>query len=432
MNLLHSNDAPGRHAPSYYAATAPEVALRPSLTDTLRADVCVVGAGYTGLSAALRLAEAGMKVIVLDAHRAGWGASGRNGGQLGGGQRVDQADLETAYGLPRAKELWDLGEAAKNLAKDLITKHNIDADLAPGVMHTAHKARYVDDLRHEVDHMAKTYDYPLEFIDRLALSDILATDAYHAGLLDRDSAHLHPLKLALGLARAAEDAGARIFEMSEVTKVETGTQPCIHTATGRVIADHVIFACNGYLGDLAPAVAARVMPINNYILATAPLAPELATKLIANGAAVSDSKFVINYYRLSPDNRLLFGGRESYGYRFPSNIKTFVQKAMLEIYPQLVDTPIDYGWGGTLAITMNRLPHLTRVSPNMLSASGYSGHGVAMATFCGSLAADAVLGQADRFDAMASIPTTRFPGGASLRSPLLALAMAWYALRDRL
>ncbi|MGB1214366.1 MAG: NAD(P)/FAD-dependent oxidoreductase, partial [Pikeienuella sp.] len=242
----------------------------------------------------------------------------------------------------------------------------------------------------------------------------------------------HPLKYALGLAHAAEAAGATIYELSEVTAVTKGAKPHVATALGEVSANHVIFACNGYLGDIAPAVAARVMPINNYILATEPLEPALAQRLIANNAAVADSKFVINYYRLSADNRLLFGGRESYGYRFPADIKAFVRKAMLDIYPQLSETGIDYGWGGTLAITMNRLPHLTRVSPNMLSASGYSGHGVAMATFCGMLAADAVRGQADRFDAMAAIPTPRFPGGSRLRSPLLALAMAWYALRDRL
>lgn len=432
MNLLHANDTLGQHASSYYAATVPDMRQRPQLRGAARADVCVIGAGYTGLSAALRLAEAGMDVIVLDAHRVGWGASGRNGGQLGGGQRVDQIDLEAKFGLPRAKQLWELGEAAKHIVKDLIAKHRIDADLAPGVMHTAHKPQYVDDLREEVDHMAQKYDYPLEFIDRKELRDILATDAYHAAVLDRDAAHLHPLKLALGLANAAETAGARIYELSEVTTVENGSKPRIKTMTGEANADHVIFACNGYLGNLAPTIGARVMPINNYILATAPLPPEVAHSLIANGAAVADSKFVINYYRLSPENRLLFGGRESYGYRFPSDIKSFVRKAMLGIYPQLAGTPVDYGWGGTLAITMNRLPYLARVAPNMLSASGYSGHGVAMATFCGRLAADAVLGQADRFDVLASLPTPRFPGGASFRSPLLALAMAWYALRDRL
>ncbi|MGB0928076.1 MAG: NAD(P)/FAD-dependent oxidoreductase [Pikeienuella sp.] len=432
MNLLHANDALGQHAPSYYAATVPPTPLRPQLTGAHTADVCVIGAGYTGLSAALHLAEAGLNVVVLDAHRAGWGASGRNGGQLGGGQRVDQAELEAQFGQARAKALWDLGEAAKDLTKDLIAKHKIAADLTPGIMHTAHRERYIDDLRHEVDHMADIYDYPLEFIDKPALRDILDTKAYHAAVLDRDAAHLHPLKYALGLAHAAEAAGATIYELSEVTAVTKGAKPHVATALGEVSANHVIFACNGYLGDIAPAVAARVMPINNYILATEPLEPALAQRLIANNAAVADSKFVINYYRLSADNRLLFGGRESYGYRFPADIKAFVRKAMLDIYPQLSETGIDYGWGGTLAITMNRLPHLTRVSPNMLSASGYSGHGVAMATFCGMLAADAVRGQADRFDAMAAIPTPRFPGGSRLRSPLLALAMAWYALRDRL
>lgn len=432
MNLLHANDAAGRHAPSFYAATTPEAPLRPALDGARRADVCIIGGGFTGLSAALHLAQAGLDVVLLDAHRAGWGASGRNGGQLGGGQRVEQGELEASFGLPRAKELWEMGEAAKRLVKDLIATHGIDAELRPGIMHTAHKRRYVDDLRHERDHMAQTYGYSLEFIDKPALRDILDTEAYHAGLLDRDAAHLHPLKYALGLATAAERAGATIHETSEVVSVKHGDPATVRTQTGEVQADHVIFACNGYLGDLAPTVAARVMPINNYIIATEPLDPALARRLISNDAAVGDSKFVINYYRLSRDHRLLFGGQESYGYKFPSDIKSFVRSAMLAIYPQLADTRIDYGWGGTLAITMNRLPHLTRIAPNALSASGYSGHGVAMATFCGKLMADAVRGQAAEFDAMVAIPTRRFPGGASLRSPLLALAMAWYALRDRL
>lgn len=432
MNLLHANDRPGHHAPSYYAATVPDAPLRPALAGQRRADICVIGAGFTGLSAALHLASAGLNVVVLDAHRVGWGASGRNGGQLSGGQRVEPAELEARFGLDRARALWGIGEAAKQLVKDLIAAHGIDAELRPGVLHTAHKARYVDDLRAEVDHMAKTYDYPLEFIPKAELRDILDTEAYHAGVLDRDAAHLHPLKLAHGLARAAEAAGATIYEMSEVKALRPGVQPQVSTAGGQVIADHVIVACNGYLGGLVPQVAARVMPINNYIIATEPLDPDLARRLIANGAAVADSKFVINYYRMSIDNRLLFGGQESYGYRFPSDIKLFVREAMLGIYPQLAGTRIDYGWGGTLAITMKRLPYVTRTAPNILSASGYSGHGVALATMCGKLMADAVQGQAAGFDTMAAIPTSRFPGGTAFRTPLLALAMAWYALRDRL
>lgn len=432
MNLLYANDRPGIHAPSWYAATAAPAPDRPPLQGAHKVDVAIVGAGYTGLSAALHLASAGFRVAVLDAHRAGWGASGRNGGQLGTGQRVEQADLEEMVGEAHARQLWDLAEEATATAKSLIRDHAIDCDLKPGVIHTMHKARYVDDARHEVDFMAEKYGHQMQFLDRDALSQIVDSPAYHAGVIDPGGSHLHPLNYALGLARAAEAAGAVIYEQSEVTGITEGAEVTLTTSGGTVTATQVLLACNGYLGDLSPVIAGRVMPINNFIIATEPLEESLAKRVIANDMAVADSKFVVNYYRLSPDRRLLFGGRESYGYRFPSDIKSFVRKAMLAIYPYLSDTRIDYGWGGTLAITMNRLPCLRRIQPNIYSASGYSGHGVAMATLSGRLVAEAMQGQAEKFDVMASIKTPGFPGGPAFRSPLLALAMLWYTLRDRL
>lgn len=432
MNLLHANDAPGADAPSWFAATAAARADHPPLEGAARADVCVIGGGYSGLSAALHLAERGYDVALLDAHRVGWGASGRNGGQVGSGQRAGQAELERVVGEDDALKLWRLAEEAKALVKRLVSTHGIDCALKPGVIHAAHRARLGPELRADTEHLAERYGYETEYLDRDALREILDTEAYHAGTVDRGAAHLHPLNYALGLARAASAAGARIHERSEVLSVERGAKIRVKTVGGAIEADHVIFAANGYLGGLAPAVGARVMPINNFVIATEPLGEEMARRLIANDMAVSDTKFVVNYYRHSEDRRLLFGGRESYGYRFPSDIKGFVRKAMLSIYPQLEDARIDYGWGGTLAITMNRMPHFARLAPNMLSASGYSGHGVAMATLAGQLAAEATAGEAERFDLMARVPSPRFPGGAALRAPLLALAMAWYSLRDRL
>ncbi|MDG1212357.1 MAG: FAD-binding oxidoreductase [Paracoccaceae bacterium] len=432
MNLLYSNDRPGVHAPSWYAATANPSPDRPSLEGKHRADIAIVGAGYTGLSAALHLASAGYKVAVLEAHRAGWGASGRNGGQLGTGQRVEQADLEAKVGEAHARQLWDLALEATGTAKSLISQHSIDCDLKPGIIHTLHKARYLPDARHEVDFMAERYDYALDYLDKAALGEIVESPAYHGGVVDPGGSHLHPLNYALGLAQAAENAGATIYESSEVSGLTEGAEITLETANGAVTAPQVLLACNGYLGDLNANVAGRVMPINNFIVATEPLEEHLARRVIANGMAIADSKFVVNYYRLSRDNRLLFGGRESYGYRFPSDIKGFVRKAMLAIYPYLADTRIDYGWGGTLAITMNRLPYLRRLRPNLYSASGYSGHGVAMATLSGKLVAEAMQGQAEKFDVMAAIKTPGFPGGPAFRSPLLVLAMLWYTLRDRL
>lgn len=432
LNLLYANDAKGIDAPSWYAATSAPRPEFPTLEGAVSADVCIVGGGYTGLSAALHLAERGYDVALIDAHRVGWGASGRNGGQVGSGQRVGQVELEQMLGRDGALKLWALGEEAKAKVKSLIAAHEIACDLRPGVIHAAHRARFKSEFRAEVEHLSRVYGYETSYLDGPALRELIDSPAYHAAVVDPGAAHLHPLDYALGLARAATAAGARIFERSEALEIEPGARPMVRTAAGAVSVGHVLLACNGYLGGLAPEIAARVMPINNFIIATEPLSEDRARSLIGNDMAVADSKFVVNYYRLSADRRLLFGGKESYGYRFPPDIKSFVRKAMLEIYPQLADARIDYGWGGTLAITMNRMPHLARLGPNVLSASGYSGHGVAMATLAGQLAAEAIAGQAERFDLLAAVPTPRFPGGASLRSPLLALAMLWYSLRDKL
>jgi gamma-glutamylputrescine oxidase len=277
------------------------------------------------------------------------------------------------------------------------------------------------------------YGYDLiRTVDREEMRELCGSPAYHGGSLDMGAGHTHPLRLAFGMARAAVAAGARIFETSRVTNVSEGASVTVSTDAANIRASHLVWACNGYLGNTQSHVAARVMPINNYILATEPLSDDFAKSLIRDGHAVADSKFVINYFRLSDDNRMLFGGAESYGYKFPKDIVKLVSKPMLEIYPQLKDSKIDYAWGGTLGITMNRMPHFARLQGNVLSASGYSGHGVAMATLGGKMVAEAISGQAERFDLMAQVPTHRFPGGVALRWPLLVAAMLWFSLRDKL
>ncbi len=429
MNLLFANDKRGEYPPSYYAATATPLAPQPRLRESRRADVVVVGAGYTGLSAALHLARRGYEVVVLEAHRAGFGASGRNGGQVGTGQRIDQDALERMVGRADARALWDMGQDAVALVRDLIDTHAMDCAFAPGVIHADWHA---SDLRHAhayADRMRRDYGYEkLEPLDRAALQEIVKAPGYAGGVIDHGAGHVHPLAYALGLARAALAAGAVIHENTLVTRVTDGKRPKVETEEDSIEADHVILAANGYLGDLNGRVAAKVMPINNFIIATEPLDP--GTVLTRN-LAVADSRFVVNYFRQSEDGRLLFGGGESYGYRFPDIIAT-VRKPMLEVFPQLKDTRIDYAWGGTLAITRTRLPFFARPGENLLSASGYSGHGVALATLAGRVMAEAVAGQSERFDLMARLKLPAFPGGAALRSPLLVLAMTWFSLRDRL
>ncbi|MFD1342850.1 NAD(P)/FAD-dependent oxidoreductase [Litorisediminicola beolgyonensis] len=432
MDLLTANDRPGAYPESWYAATAEPLPPFPPLRGETRADVVVVGGGYTGLSAALHLAEAGLDVVLLEAQRVGFGASGRNGGQLGSGQRQDQKALESMVGRAHARRLWDLGEDAKTLVRDLIARHGIDCYLKPGVAWAASSAGDVADLQRYAEHLDRVYGYTeIESLDAEAFRALCPSPDYRGGILDMGAGHLHPLRFALGLARAARDAGVRIHEGARVHHVGRGAPAMVQTDAGRVMADHVILAANGYLGGLDRQVAARVMPINNFIVATEPLG-DRAAEVLTRDVAVADARFVVNYFRLSHDQRLLFGGGESYGYRFPKDIRALVSKPMLEVFPHLADVRLDYAWGGTLAITMKRMPYLARPAPNMLSASGYSGHGVGTAVHAGQLMAWAIQGQAEGFDALAGVPIPAFPGGAALRSPLLVLAMSWYALRDRL
>jgi len=399
------------------------------LSGEARADVCVVGAGYTGLSCALDLARAGRRVIVLEASRVGFGASGRNGGQLGSGQRLDQPSLEKRFGRERADALWQLGEDAKAHVKSLIATHAIDCQFRPGVAHVGETAQDAREIAEKVAFVTERYGYTeAEVLDAEACNALCPSPRYKGGMIDWGAGHLNPLRLVQGLARAAVGAGAVLHEGSRVTSVENGI---VRTEAGVVRAEHIVLAGNGYLGGLAPQVARHVMPINNFITATAPLGAK-ADRVLTRDVAVADSRFVVSYFRLSPDKRLLFGGGETYSYRFPKDIASFVRKQMCEIFPHLRDVPIDYAWGGTLAITMSRMPYIARLSPRMLSASGYSGHGVGTATHAGHLMARAIAGEQDGFETFSTLPATPFPGGAALRSPLLVLGMTWFALRDRL
>jgi gamma-glutamylputrescine oxidase len=432
MNLLFANDRPGTYPPSWYAATANALPPFPALDGDTTTDVCVVGGGYTGLSTALHLRQRGLSVVLIEAHRVGFGASGRNGGQVGSGQRQDQDTLESTFGADKARTLWNLAEESKALVRDLIDTHAIDCDWKPGIATACRTPAEVRETHAYAAKLADRYGYGhIDPLDRDAMRALIPSDQYCGGAIDRGAAHIHPLNFALGLAQAAAKAGVDIRERTLVTRIDAGPRPVVVTDKGRVTASHVVLAGNGYQGALDGYMAARVMPINNFIVATEPLG-DRAAEVLTQDVAAYDTRFVVNYWRLSRDKRLLFGGGETYGYRFPADIAATVRAPMLKVYPGLRDVRIDHAWGGTLAITVTRMPCFARTAPGILSASSCSGHGVALSVLAGKLIAEALTGAPERFDLMESLARPRFPGGTALRSPLLVLAMSWFALRDRI
>jgi gamma-glutamylputrescine oxidase len=425
---------PSQHTDSYYAATAIGLKDYAPLVGDISCDVCVIGGGFTGLSSALHLAERGYDVKLVEAERISWGASGRNGGQFSSGQRKGVIELEKIVGREDAKLLWELAEEAKATVKGRIANHKITCDLKPGVLHVAYKPQENAYFENYVNVLRTRYDYPhARVVSRDEVAQMLGTDIYYGGALDNGAGHLHPLNYALGLAHAADEAGAQLFENSRAKRIRgVANGSDVYLEHGKVHARYVVLACNGYLGRLEPRISGKIMPINNFILATEPLGEDKARSLIRDDVAVQDTKFVIDYYRLSADHRLLFGGGENYTSRFPADIKRFVRKYMLRVYPQLADTNIDYAWGGTLAVTINRLPTFGRLEGDVYYAQGYSGSGVALASMGGKLVAEAIAGTAERFNVFARIPQRTFPGGTLLRWPGLVLGMLYYTLRDKL
>lgn len=432
LKLVQDRSDTSDYPDSYYHATRNrEVDLRP-LDGSRRADVCIVGGGYTGLSSALHLAKRGYDVVLLEARKPGWGASGRNGGQVCSGQRKDQIELGKMVGADVARSFWDLAEAAKDTVRQLVAEHRIDCDLKPGIAHPLHKPGYTRESREYVDFLQREYDYrKIEFLEQDSMAELVGSDSYYGGSLDMGAAHLHPLNYALGLADAALAAGAKIYRDSPVSGYQEGKPNRLQTDFGVVEAEHIVLACNGYLGKLEKRVAGKIMPINNFVIATEPLGASQLKQINPRDVAIADSRFVVNYYRLSADKRMLFGGGENYSQNFPADIAAFVRKPMLQVYPQLADTRIDYAWGGTLAVTMNRMPHFGRIGNSIYHAQGYSGQGLAMASLAGRLIAEALSGEAENFDLFGKIPTRSFPGGDLLRWPGMVLGMSYYAMRDR-
>lgn len=418
---------------SYYVATANETVERAALAGDIQADVCVIGGGFTGLSAALNLVERGMSVVLLEAERIGFGASGRCGGLIGSGQRKDVLETEKMFGYQRSRLLWDFAELAKQEIRDRVVRHNIDCDLQKGQLVGVHKKSYLGWAAEYADVLAQRYAYPdTHALDADGTRAMVATETFLEGLFDPNAATIHPLNYALGLAVAAEEAGVQIYENSRVRRYTRSDPAKIKTAKGSVTASFVVLACNGYLGKLEPRVAGKIMPINNFMVATEPLGEERCSKLISGRFGVHDTRFVVNYFRLTADHRLLFGGGENYRSGFPNDIAAFVRPCMLEVFPQLQDAAIDYAWGGTLSVTVNRLPHVGRLRPNLYFGHGYSGHGITTASFAGKVIAEAIAGTAEQFDVFASLPMRTFPGGTLLRYPGMVLGMLYYGLKDRL
>ena len=415
---------------SYYAATANPWRDQPALEGEREADLVVVGGGCTGLSTALHAARAGLSVVVLEGGKVGWGASGRNGGQVIPGLRKGAVELVRLYGAERARALLDLAFEARDLVVGLIEENRIACDLRiTGHLLGAAKPRDMAWMEAEAECLATVINYPhVDLLSAARTREEVAT-AYHGGLLDRRGGHMHPLNYALGLADAALAAGAVIHERSEVTGLTRAGGVRAHTRGGAVRARHAVLAGDALLQGLCPRVNQRIMPVANYIAATAPL-PD-STALIAHDVAVSDSRFVVNYYRLSADGRLLFGGGERYSPTPPRDIAAFVRGHMEAVFPQIRGVPIDYAWGGLVSVTQTRLPHVGREG-EVLFAHGYSGLGVVLSTLAGALLVEEILGNHWRFELFAELEPPPFPGGVGLRSPLHVLGMLWYALRDRL
>jgi gamma-glutamylputrescine oxidase len=418
-------------AESYYQATANRRDSYPALAGDRSCDVVVVGGGFTGISAALELAEAGFSVVVLEAGHVGAGASGRNGGQICTGFSPGQARLETQVSKADAKRCFDIAEEAKTLIESRIARHTIDCNLTWGYLHCIPKPRQMNMLQEWRDEYEALGYGGCTVLDKQALQAKLGTTLYHGALREPRAGHFHTLNYLTGIAAAAVKAGAVIHENSSVVELNTGATPWARTAQGKVTGKFMVIGGNAYFGKIVPTLAGRVMPVTSYIITTEPLGEARAKSLILDNEAVADTNFIVDYFRRTPDHRLLFGGRASYSTLEPPDLGASMRPRMLKVFPQLADVKIDHAWGGYIAITSNRIPDAGRLSPTTYFAHGYSGQGVALAQMYGKLMAEAIRGTAERFDLLARFKHLPFPGGP-IRTPLLAAAMLYYRIKDAL
>ena len=421
---------------TYYAATANPSPERPALQGDVHADVCVIGAGYTGLSTALFLAEAGMQVVVLEAVKVGFGASGRNGGQLVNSYSRDIDTVAKQVDAKAAKLIGDMAFEGNRIIRERIARYNIPCDLKNGGVFAAFNAKQMHHLESQQKLWA-SYGYDkVEMLDKEQLRAIVNTDSYIGGSIDHGGGHMHSLNLALGEAAAIESHGGKIYEHSAVVKIERtagqGGSPIVHTAQGRVLAKKVVVAGNAYLGNLVPELAAKAMPCGSQVVTTEVLSDEMVQDLIPNGQCVEDCNYLLDYYRITGDNRLLYGGGVVYGARDPDNVEAIIRPKMLKTFPQLKDVKIDFAWTGNFLLTLSRLPQVGILNDNIYYSQGCSGHGITYTHLAGKVLSEALLGRPERMQAFAQLPHYPFPGGRTFSVPFSAIGAAWYTLRDRL
>ncbi|MBA4785270.1 MAG: FAD-binding oxidoreductase [Rhizobiales bacterium] len=421
-----------RHANSWYAASANDKRVRPQLQGEIEADVCVIGAGFTGISAALELCERGYSVVVLEAERIGFGASGRNGGQIVNGYSRDLQTIAGRYGSDKAVKLGAMSLEGGEIIRNRVATYKIDCGLVQGGFFAAFTDKQVREMAAHKANWEKYGHSGLEMVGKDEVSRYVKTDRYAGGMIDRLGGHIHPLNLVLGEAAAVESLGGRIFEGSRVTGVETGERPLVRTAEGSVRANYVLVCGNAYLSPLLPEIHGRMMPVSSQVMATEPLDAELAESLLPANYCVEDANYILDYYRRTADNRLLYGGGIGYGGHDPKDLTSVIRPNMLKTFPQLKDVRIDYAWSGNFALTLTRIPHMGKISETVFFSHGDSGHGVTTTHLLGKILGEAVAGHAERFDVWASLPNLPFPGGRALRVPLTALGAWWYGMRDRL
>lgn len=426
--------ASARHTNSYYTASSVPQPDYKVLTGEQVADVCVVGGGFSGLNTALELAERGFRVVLVEARKIGWGASGRNGGQLirGVGHGLDQ--FTPVIGADGVRQMKQMGLEAVEIVRQRVERSQIACDLTWGYCDLANKARDLDHLAADADELRSLgYRHEVRLLQAADMPSVIGSNRYVGGMIDMGSGHLHPLNLALGEAAAAQQLGVQLFEQSAVTRIDYGPEVKVHTAQGCVRAKTLVLACNAYINGLNPQLSGKILPAGSYIIATEPLSPAQAHDLLPQNMAVCDQRVTVDYFRLSADRRLLFGGACHYSGRDPKDIGAYMHPKMLQVFPQLADVKIDYQWGGMIGIGANRLPQIGRLAdqPNVYYAQAYAGHGLNATHLAGKLLGEAISGeQSGRFDLFAKVPHITFPGGKHLRSPLLALGMLWHRLKE--